>query len=153
MSQALQERRPRDTSERAQPLTEVERLRRMLDQTFGSFGLSSLVTESVGWSPPVDIEEQDNAYVIEAELPGVKKDDVNIELVSNELMITGEIKEREREGILRKRTRRIGRFEYRVRLPEQVDADNVQASLKDGVLSVRVPKREQAERRTIQVKS
>ena len=152
MSQALQERRPRDTSE-AQPLTEVERLRRMLDQTFGSFGLSSLVTESVGWSPPVDIEEQDNAYVIEAELPGVQKDDVNIELVSNELMITGDIKEREREGILRKRTRRIGRFEYRVRLPEQVDADNVEASLKDGVLSVRVPKREQAERRTIQVKS
>ncbi len=152
MSQALQERRPRDTSE-AQPLTEVERLRRMLDQTLGSFGLSSLVTESVGWSPPVDIEEQDNAYVIEAELPGVKKDDVNIELVSNELMITGDIKEREREGILRKRTRRIGRFEYRVRLPEQVDADNVEASLKDGVLSVRVPKREQAERRTIQVKS
>ena len=152
MSQALQERRPRDTSE-AQPLTEVERLRRMLDQTFGSFGLSSLVTESVGWSPPVDIEEQDNAYVIEAELPGVQKDDVNIELVSNELMITGEIKEREREGILRKRTRRIGRFEYRVRLPEQVDGDNIEASLKDGVLSVRVPKREQAERRTIQVKS
>ena len=153
MSQALQERRPRDTSERAQPLTEVERLRRMLDQTFGSFGLSSLVTESVGWSPPVDIEEQDNAYVIEAELPGVQKDDVNIELVSNELMITGEIKEREREGILRKRTRRIGRFEYRVRLPEQVDGDNIEASLKDGVLSVRVPKREQAERRRIQVKS
>jgi HSP20 family protein len=153
MSQALQERRTKDTSERAQPLSDVERLRRMLDQTFGSFGLPSLVSESVGWSPPVDIEEQDNAYVIEAELPGVKKDDVNIELVSNELMITGDIKEREREGILRKRTRRIGRFEYRVRLPEQVDANNVEASLKDGVLSVRVPKREQAERRRIQVKS
>jgi HSP20 family protein len=153
MSQALQERRTRDTSEKAQPLSDVERLRRMLDQTFGSFGLPSFVTESVGWSPPVDIEEQDNAYVIEAELPGVQKDDVNIELVSNELMITGEIKEREREGILRKRTRRIGRFEYRVRLPEQVDADKVEANLKDGVLSVRVPKREQAKRRTIQVKS
>jgi HSP20 family protein len=153
MSQALEERRTKDTSERAQPLSDVERLRRMLDQTFGSFGLPSLVSESVGWSPPVDIEEQDNAYVIEAELPGVKKDDVNIELVSNELMITGDIKEREREGILRKRTRRIGRFEYRVRLPEQVDVNNVEASLKDGVLSVRVPKREQAERRRIQVKS
>lgn len=153
MSQALQERRTKDTSEKAQPLSDIERLRRMLDQTFGSFGLPSFVTESVGWSPPVDIEEQDNAYVIEAELPGVQKDDVNIELVANELMITGEIKEREREGILRKRTRRIGRFEYRVRLPEQVDADNVEASLKDGVLSVRVPKREQAERRRIQVKS
>lgn len=153
MSQALQERRTKDTSERAQPLSDVERLRRMLDQTFGSFGLPALATESVGWAPPVDIEEQDDAYVIEAEVPGAKKDDVNIELISNELMVTGEIKEREREGILRKRTRRIGRFEYRVRLPEQVDPDNVEAKLKDGVLSVRVPKHEQAERRRIQVKS
>lgn len=153
MSQALQERRTKDTSERAQPLSDFERLRRMLDQTFGSFGLPALATESVGWAPPVDIEEQDDAYVIEAEVPGVKKDDVNIELVSNELMVTGEIKEREREGILRKRTRRIGRFEYRVRLPEQVDPDNVEAKLNDGVLLVRVPKHEQAERRRIQVKS
>jgi HSP20 family protein len=153
MSQALQERRTKDTSEKAQPLSDIERLRRMLDQTFGSFGLPALATESVGWAPPVDIEEQDDAYVIEAEVPGVKKDDVNIELISNELMVTGEIKEREREGILRKRTRRIGRFEYRVRLPEQVDPDNVEAKLKDGVLSVRVPKHEQAERRRIQVKS
>ena len=61
----------------------------MLDQTFGSFGLPALATESVGWAPPVDIEEQDDAYVIEAEVPGVTKDDVNIELISNELMITG----------------------------------------------------------------
>jgi HSP20 family protein len=153
MSQALQERRTKDTSERAQPLSDVERLRKMVEQTFGSFGLPALPTESVGWAPPVDIEEQDDAYVIEAEVPGVRKDDVNIELISNELMITGEIKEREREGILRKRTRRIGRFEYRVRLPEQVDPDNVEAKLKDGVLSVRVPKHEHAERRRIQVKS
>jgi HSP20 family protein len=153
MSQALQERRTKDTSERAQPLSDVERLRRMLDQTFGSFGLPALATESVGWSPAVDIDDQDDAHVIEAEVPGVKKDDVYIELISNELMVTGEIKERERDGILRKRTRRIGRFEYRVRLPEQVDPDNVEAKLKDGVLSVRVPKHEQAERRRIQVKS
>ena len=153
MSQALSETRTRDTSERTQPLNDVERLRRMLDQTFGNFGLPGLMTEAVGWSPPVDIEEQDDAYVIEAELPGVQKDDVNIELQSNELMVTGEIKEREREGILRKRTRRIGRFEYRVRLPEQVDSDTVEAKLNDGVLTVRVPKREQAERRRIQVTS
>jgi HSP20 family protein len=152
MSQALSERRTRDTSERAQPLNDVERLRRMLDQTFGTFGLPGLTTEAVGWSPPVDIEEQDDAYVIEAELPGVQKDDVNIELQSNELMITGEIKERERQGILRKRTRRIGRFEYRVRLPEQVDSDNVEAKLNDGVLTVRVPKVQRADRRQIKVK-
>jgi HSP20 family protein len=153
MSQVLPERRTRDTSDRAQPVNEVERLRRMLDQTFGGFGLPALLTESVGWSPPVDIEEQDNAYVIEAEMPGADRKDVKIELVANELMITGEIKEREREGILRKRTRRVGRFEYRVRLPEQVDADKIDAKLKDGVLSVRVPKLEGAQRRQIEVKA
>src|SRR4029450_11181389 len=106
------------------------------DQTFGSFGLPALPTESVGWVPPVDIEEQDDAYVIEAELPGVAKEDVDIGLISTELMITGEIKEREREGILRKRTRRIGRFEYRVRLPEQVDPDRGEAELADRARSV-----------------
>jgi HSP20 family molecular chaperone IbpA len=70
MSQALQERRTRDTSERAPPLSELERLRRLLDQTFGGFGLPALATEPVGWAPPVDIEEQDDAYVIEADVPG-----------------------------------------------------------------------------------
>jgi HSP20 family protein len=153
MSQVIPERRPRDTADKSQPLNELDRLRRMLDQTLGGFGVPALLTESVGWSPPVDIEEQDNAYVIEAELPGVNKQDVNIELVANELTVTGEIKEREREGILRKRTRRIGRFEYRVRLPEQVDADHIEAKLKDGVLMVRVPKMEKAQRRQIEVKS
>src|SRR5918994_6378852 len=153
MSQALQERRTRDTSERAQPLSEVERLRRMLDHTFGAFGLPALATESMGWSPPVDIEEQDDAYVIEAELPGVKREDVNIEVIGNELSITGEIKERERTGALRRRTRRTGRFEYRVRLPEQVDASKIEASLDQGVLTVQVPKSERAQRQKIEIKS
>jgi HSP20 family protein len=108
--------------------------------------------EPIGWSPPVDIEEQDDAYVIEAELPGVKREDVNIEVVGNELSITGEIKERERKGVLRRRTRRVGRFEYRVRLPEQVDPEKVEANLDGGILSVRVPKIQRAERRRIEVK-
>jgi hypothetical protein len=72
-------------------------MRRMLDQTFGSFGWPA-PAEARGWSPLVDIEEADDAYVIEAELPGVKPENVNIELVGNELAITGKVKEREHKG-------------------------------------------------------
>jgi HSP20 family protein len=124
----------------------------MLEQTFGSLGWPS-PTEQGGWLPPVDIEEADDAYVVEADLPGVKRQDVNIELVGNELMVTGEIKERERKGALRRQTRRVGRFDYRVVLPDHVDDDKVEANLADGVLTVRVPKAERAQRRKIEVKS
>lgn len=158
MSELLPERRSTTAPERWEPLHELEqvtqRMRRMLDQTFGGFGWPSpLLTEAAGWSPVVDIEEQDDGYVLEAELPGVKREDVNIELVGNELAITGEIKEREHKGAVRRQTRRTGRFEYRVRLPDEVDAAKIVASLDQGVLTVRVPKSERAERRKIEIKS
>ena len=158
MSQLLPERRSASTPERWEPLSELEqmtqRMRLMLDESFGGFGLSSpRLMEGPSWSPMVDIEERDDAYVIEAELPGVKRQDVNIELMGNELAITGEIKERERKGAVRRRTRRTGRFEYRVTLPNQVDAEKIEAGLDQGVLTVRVPKSEREQRRKIEIKS
>jgi HSP20 family protein len=156
MSQVHPERRSGAAPERWElsDLDQVtERMRRMLDQTLGGFGLPSLLTEAGGWTPLVDIEEEDGAYVLEAELPGVKRSDVNIDVVGNELVITGEIKERQRKGTVRRRTRRTGRFEYRVRLPDQVDAEKIEASLSEGVLTVRVPKAELAKRRRITVKA
>jgi HSP20 family protein len=156
MSQLLPERRSRLATERWEPFSELEqvteRLRRMLDQSFGGLA-PSFLTEQGGWSPLVDIEEADDAYVVEAELPGVKEKDVQIELVGNELAISGETKKRERKGVLRRQTRRTGRFEYRVTLPEHPDADRIEAKLAEGVLTVRVPKSERAQRRKIEVKS
>ncbi len=157
MSQLLPERRSRLAPERWEPLREFEqvtdRMRRLLDQTFGGFDWPSALMETGGWSPNVDIEESDDAYVVEAELPGVKRDDVSIELVGNELAITGEVKERRREGAVRRQTRRTGRFDYRVTLPDHVDADRIEANLTEGVLTVRAPKSERAQRRRIEVKS
>jgi HSP20 family protein len=157
MSQVLSERRPSTTPERWEPFSELEqvtqRMRRMLEQTIGGGWPSPLLTEGPGWAPFVDIEEQDDAYVLEAELPGVKREDVNIEVVGSELSITGELKEKERKGSLRRRTRRTGHFEYRVRLPEQVDASKIEASLDQGVLTLRVPKSERAQRQKIEIKS
>jgi HSP20 family protein len=113
---------------------------------------TSLLQETAGWSPLVDIEEQDDAYVLEAELPGVKRDELDIELVGNEVAITGELKEKERTGVVRRRTRRTGRFDYRVTLPERVDAEQIDASLDNGVLTVLLPKSERAQRRKIAIK-
>jgi HSP20 family protein len=83
----------------------------------------------------------------------VKKDDVSIEYADGELTISGELKERERKGVLRRKTRRTGAFVYRVMLPGDVDADGIDARLENGVLYVRVPKAQKAERRKIEIKS
>jgi HSP20 family protein len=152
MSQVLPERSSR-APDRFQPSGDVdplERVRSLLDQTLGG-EIASLLTEVRTFTPPVDIEETDDAYVIEADLPGVKREDVDIELEGNELQVTGEIKQR--EGKFRRRTRRVGRFELRVVLPDGVDGGAVDAKLDHGVLTVRVPKAEKAQRRKIDAKS
>jgi HSP20 family protein len=105
------------------------------------------------WVPLADVEETDDAWIVEAELPSVDRKDVTVELHDSELVISGEITEKERKGVLRRRTRRMGRFEYRVDLPGQPDAEHVEAKLHDGVLTVRVPKAEGSRRRRIDVKA
>jgi HSP20 family protein len=87
-----------------------------------------------------DLEETDDAYVIEVEVPGVKREDVSVELSGRRLVVTGERKDRERSGVLRRRTRSVGRFHHEVVLPGDVDGEGVSASLEEGVLTVRVPK-------------
>ncbi len=159
-------RRAPSAPERWDPFRELdevsERMRRLLDETFaGTLATPPLAGpgwagpgwSGLGWSPLVDVEETDDAYIVEADLPGAKPGDVDVELVGRELTISGEIKERERKGVLRRRTRRSGRFDYRVALPDQVASDRIEATLADGVLTVRVPKTEQAQRRKIEVKA
>jgi HSP20 family protein len=103
------------------------------------------------WLPAADVSETDAAYVVEIELPGVRREDIDVELDGNELVVTGEVKEREREGLLRRRTRRVGNFEYRVTLPGDFKTDDVQASLAHGVLTVQLPKAQANKHNKIQV--
>ena len=124
----------------------------------GRASLLSELLESSGWPlsergfiPPADLEETDDAFLVEVELPGVERDDVEVELVGRRLTIHGERKERERVGILRRRTRRVGEFHYEVVLPGDVAEDEVEARFADGVLTVRVPKAEKAKPRKIKV--
>jgi HSP20 family protein len=97
------------------------------------------------------VEETDDAYVVEAELPGVHRNDVQVEASSGVLTITGEFKDRERTGILRRRTRRTGRFEFRTTLPASVNTEAITASLHDGVLTVKVPKGDEAKPRRVEI--
>jgi HSP20 family protein len=102
-----------------------------------------------GWVPAVETEDSDDAYLVRAELPGMKSDDVDVELSGNELRITGEVKEEAEGKTLR---RRHGRFAYRASLPADADPEKIDAQLADGILTVRVPKAPQARSRRIEVK-
>ena len=111
------------------------------------------VDSGAWWSPPVDIEETDDAFVVEVDLPGVTRDDLSIDWTGHELTLHGEIKERERTGFLRQQSRRVGSFHYTVTLPGEVDDDNITADLRDGVLTVRAPKSQTTRSRRIQIGS
>jgi HSP20 family protein len=103
------------------------------------------------FTPPVDIEETEDAWIVEADLPGVDKKDIEVDVRDGELTISGEIKQKERKGILRRRTRPVGHFEFRVSLPGGADPEQVDANVHNGVLSIRIPKPEQTRPRRIEV--
>jgi HSP20 family protein len=101
--------------------------------------------------PPLDIEETEDTYIVEVELPGVKKGDVDIALSGRRLTVSGERVEKERVGILRHRTRAVGKFQYEFLLPGDVDEKGVKASLDHGVLTITVPKAQDDRPHRIQV--
>ncbi|MGV9933952.1 Hsp20/alpha crystallin family protein [Streptomyces olivaceoviridis] len=122
-----------------------ERMNRFLEQAAGA------MPSVRAFSPLADLHETDDTYVVEAELPGIKRDDIDVEVSERELRITGEYKEREREGVLRRSTRRTGHFEYRTLLPADVKAEEITATLADGVLTVTVPKAQAAKPHHIEI--
>ena len=133
------------------PFGELERLNRQLASYLDSWrSLPGLLGGA--FTPLADVEETDDAYVVEIELPGVKRDDVDIEVAGRRVTVHGERKEKERVGILRKRERTVGRFRYEVTLPGVVDDEHVEAHLDDGVLTVRLPKPERERPRRIEIR-
>lgn len=138
------------------PLSEMtalnHRLRRFLDDWDQFPSLLASIDERHGFTPLADVEETDDAYLVEIELPGVKRGDIDATLTGRQLTVTGERKEKERAGILRRRTRVTGRFHYEVTLPAADPDAEVTAGYDDGVLTVRVPKPEADRPRRIPVR-
>ena len=139
------------------PGTELNRLRREIDRLFEEpFGFLSRGTSFFeGWTPAVDIYEDKDKYTIKAELPGMNKEDIEVSLDGDTLTISGERKQeeekKEKEGYRSERF--FGRFQRSVTLPAAVQADKLEATYKDGVLTVTAPKSEEAKPKQIPVKS
>ena len=104
------------------------------------------------WSPPLDVYEDKDTFTIVVDLPGLKKEDIEISLREQNLAITGERKPDESKGEEGFRAERFyGTFQRTVRLPTQVDPNSVKASYQDGILKVVLPKAEAAKTKRIAV--
>jgi HSP20 family protein len=123
-----------------EPLEQLRMVSRMLDELTADWpGFGALSGD--GFSTPLgDLEELDDAWLLRVELPGVKRDDVELQVAGRRLVIRAERKETERKGILRRTTRTTGRYYLEVTLPGEVDPDGVEANLDDGVLTIRAAK-------------
>lgn len=121
------------------------------EEFFGDMdrGYSPATRSTMDFSPSVDIEEKENAYIVTTDLPGFKKEDIKIEMADNVLTISGE---RMKEAGDKKYSERSwGKFQRTFSLPVHVAGDKIEASYKDGVLEVTLPKAENAKSRSIKV--
>ena len=139
------------------PFRDVATLQDRINRIFNeSFGGSRDLNDEVGlydWRPPVDIYETDDGIVLKAELPGINKEDVSVEVKDNVLTLKGErlldpeIKD---ENYYRKE-RSFGKFNRSFSLQEQIKPDLIKASFKDGVLTVEIPRPEEEKPKQVTV--
>jgi len=138
------------------PFRHLSMLRNEIDRLFDS-PLDALTSNSQqflnGWLPTMDLYEDRDHLVLKAELPGMNKEDIDISLHGDVLTISGERKEEETldKAETYRAERFLGRFQRTLTLPVAVDASKVQASYKDGILTVTLPKAEEAKPKQIQV--
>jgi HSP20 family protein len=130
-----------------------DEVERMFRQAFGNRGEAPAAAGA--WSPALDVEETEDGFVLHVELPGVTADDVDVALEADVLTISGErafYDEKQADGF-RRIERRFGRFHRAIRLPDRVAVDGVEAAYRDGLLTITVPKAEEAKPRRIPVRA
>ena len=129
-------------------------MNRMLDQFFHGDIFEETGNNIPVFSPPVDFSETKDAYVINAELPGLKKDEVKVTLNNNIVTITGEKKSEheKKEGNYHRIERSFGMFERSISIPGAFKADAIDAKFTDGLLTLMLPKTEEAKQKLIDVK-
>ena len=130
------------------PFSFMRRFGEGMEQLFADFGVGGLMprgfNELAAWTPQIEMFERENQLVIRADLPGLKTDDVQIELRDDSVVIQGERQEErkeEREGFYTTE-RTYGRFYREIPLPEGADTDEATATFRDGVLEITIPRRE-----------
>ena len=136
------------------PLDELHRLRQQMEQLYDGTS-APYQPASAGVFPLINLTEDKDKYYIRAELPGVKGDELDIQVTENNLAISGERKiAAEEEGArYHRREREAGTFSRIIGLPGDINSDNVDAKLENGILTVVVSKAEAAKPKQISVKS
>lgn len=128
-------------------------LEQQLERMFNP-GTTAESSATAMWMPPVDIHESEDAYTLVADLPGMKKDDLTVSIVEDRVTIKGSRKREEKheEKGYRRYERAEGSFERSFRINGGVDGAKVEATFENGVLTVRLPKPEEAKPRQVEVK-
>ena len=131
---------------------DLERMRREMASLFGTFN-DMIPRVSAGVFPAISLSETSDNYLIRAELPGVKAEDLEIQATGNNLSLTGERRIDDATDNVRyhRREREAGKFSRMIGLPGEIDAENIDAHLDSGVLTITVPKAEAAKPRQITV--
>lgn len=136
-----------------QPFSDMVRFMDGFDDYFRG-RLSDEDPESVvAWSPSIDIHENDNEYIFRAELPGMEKKDINVEMENDHLVISGEKKshqESKNENCHRYESA-YGRFYRSFKLPSGVDQNKIKAVMKNGILELKLPKSEEKKKKSIPI--
>lgn len=127
-----------------------QRMGRVFSQLLGETPRSS-GAGIVTWSPRVDVEEDPDCHLIEVEVPGVAPEALSVEVVEGHLVVHGSMNEIEHKDHEHRATRRSGSFDYRLSLPSGTDPELVRANLSDGLLTIRIPKSSQAQRKQIPI--
>ncbi|TQJ49807.1 Hsp20/alpha crystallin family protein [Phycicoccus sp. SLBN-51] len=122
------------------------RMRELMEDVFQ--GLPA----GVDFAPGGELQETDDAFTVELDLPGVDKKDINIEMSDRRLTVRGERVVKEKEGVMRHSTRVTGTFSYEAILPCPIDEAKVSAALSEGVLTITMPKASEAKSTHITVK-
>ena len=137
------------------PFREMAELRATMDRLLNETRNLPVASEDTIWMLPLDVSENEDAFVVKASIPGVNPDDIDISLTDNMLTIKAEIKEeKEVEGAkYHLRERRHGVYSRAFTLPTAVDADKVEAVYENGVLTLNIPKAEAVKPRKIEVHS
>jgi len=130
-----------------------DRMNRMFEESVRSRGSEEGEFASGTWAPPVDIYETQDALLVKTELPEVKREEIDIRLENGVLTIRGQRKMNEelKNYQCYRMESQYGPFSRSFSLPRTVDPDKIQASYKDGVLSITIPKREETKARQIQI--
>jgi HSP20 family protein len=129
--------------------------RDFFDRFFGDFTLPNLMFEDAEWTPAFDVSETDHELLVKAEVPGMDKKDINITVSDGMLTIKGEKKQEKKEENEHYHCveTHYGVFSRTMKLPTEVKADKVDATYKDGVLNITLPKTEAIEPKKIEIKS